>query len=82
VDDRQTYLRPKLACMSRYTKANHRVSMLFVRRRLWHVTFLEPGLHKLLPKTLTCEDEGKIRELARRGEGWRTSANRQSWTTQ
>jgi hypothetical protein len=31
--------------MSRYTKANRRVFMQFVRRDLWHVTFLEPGLH-------------------------------------
>ena len=63
--------------MSRYTKANHRVFTQFVRRRLWHVTFLEPGLQKPLPKTLTFEDEGKIRELARRGEAWQTSESRQ-----
>ena len=31
-------------CMSRYTKANHRVYMQFVRREVWYVTFLEPGL--------------------------------------
>jgi hypothetical protein len=30
--------------MSRYTKANHRIFMQFVRRDVWHVTFLEPGL--------------------------------------
>jgi hypothetical protein len=68
---------PKLAGMSRYTKANHRVLMQFVRRDLWHVTFLEPGLERPLPKTLTFKDEGKIRELARRGEAWQTSEDRQ-----
>ena len=46
--------------------------MQFVRRDVWHVTFLEPGLQKPLPKTLTFRDEGKIRELARRGEAWQT----------
>jgi hypothetical protein len=59
--------------MSRYTKANHRILMQFV----WHVTFLEPGLETPLPKTLTFTDEGKIRELARRGEAGRTSEDRQ-----
>jgi hypothetical protein len=39
--------------------------MQFVRRDVWHVTFLEPGLQKSLPKTLTFKDEGKIREPAR-----------------
>jgi hypothetical protein len=63
--------------MSRYTKANHRVFMQFVRRDVWHVTFLEPGLQRPLPKTLTFRDEGKIRELARRGEAWQTSEDRQ-----
>ena len=58
--------------MSRYTKANHRVFMQLIRRDVWHVTFLEPGLQKPLPKTLTFKDEGKIRELARRGEAWQT----------
>jgi len=28
-------------------------------------------------KTLTFKDEGKIRELARRGEAWQTSEDRQ-----
>jgi hypothetical protein len=46
--------------------------MQFVRRDVWHVKFLEPGLQKPLPKTLTFKDEGKIRELARRGEAWQT----------
>ena len=45
--------------------------------QVWHVTFLEPGLQKPLPKTLTFNDEGKIRELARRGEAWKTSEDRQ-----
>jgi hypothetical protein len=58
-------------------KANHRILMQFVRRDVWHVTFLEPGLETPLPKTLTFTDEGKIRELARRGEAWRTSEDRQ-----
>jgi hypothetical protein len=63
--------------MSRYTKANHRIFMQFIRRDVWHVTFLEPGLQKPLPKTLAFKDEGKIRELARRGEAWQTSEDRQ-----
>jgi hypothetical protein len=46
--------------MSRYTKANHRVFMQFVRRDVWQVTFLEPGLQRPLPKTLTFKDEGKM----------------------
>jgi hypothetical protein len=51
--------------------------MQFVRRDVWHVTFLEPGLQTPLPKTLTFRDEGKIRELARRGEPWGISEGRQ-----
>jgi hypothetical protein len=51
--------------------------MQFVRLEVWHVTFLEPGLERLLPKKLTFKDEGKIRELARRGEAWQTSEDRQ-----
>jgi hypothetical protein len=51
--------------------------MQFVRRDMWHVTFLEPGLQTPLPKKLTFRDEGKIRELARRGEAWGTSEARQ-----
>jgi hypothetical protein len=43
--------------MSRYTKSNHRIFMQFVRRDVWHVTFLEPGLQTPLPKTLTFTDE-------------------------
>jgi hypothetical protein len=68
---------PTLIDMSRYAKANHRIFMRFVRRDVWHVTFLEPGLQTPLPKTLTFRDEGKIRELARRGEAWQTSEDRQ-----
>jgi hypothetical protein len=68
---------PTLDMMSRYTKANHRVFMQFVRRDVWHVTFLEPGLQRPLPKTLTFRDEGKIMELALRGEAWQTSEDRQ-----
>jgi hypothetical protein len=63
--------------MSRYTGANHRVLMQFVRSDALHVTFLQPGLQTSLPKTLTFKDEGKIRELARRGEAWQTSEDRQ-----
>ncbi len=51
--------------------------MRFVRRDVWHVTFEEPGLETPLPKRLAFRDEGKIRELARRGEAWRTSEDRQ-----
>ena len=68
---------PILSVMSRYTKANHRIFMQFVRRDVWHVTFMEPGLERPLPKKLTFKDEGKIRELARRGEAWQTSEDRQ-----
>ena len=51
--------------------------MQFVRLDVWHVTFLEPGLERPPPKKLTFKDEGKIRELARRGEAWQTSEDRQ-----
>ena len=51
--------------------------MQFVRRDVWYVTFLEPGLQTPLPKTLTFQHEGKIRELARRGEAWNDSESRQ-----
>jgi hypothetical protein len=51
--------------------------MWFVRREVWHVTFLEPGLERPLPKTLTFRDEGEIRELARRAEAWQTPEDRQ-----
>jgi hypothetical protein len=45
------------------------------RRLVCHV--LEPGLQTPLPKKLTFRDEGKIRALARRGEAWQTSEDRQ-----
>jgi hypothetical protein len=45
--------------------------------QVWHVTFLEPGLQTALPETLTLKDEGKIRELARRGEASHDSESRQ-----
>jgi hypothetical protein len=77
VDDFRFIFAYAVCVMSRYTKANHRVFMQFVRRSVWHVTFLEPGLHKTLPKTLTFKDEGKIRALARRGEAWQTFEDRQ-----
>jgi hypothetical protein len=51
--------------------------MRFVRLDVWHVTFLEPGFDRPLPKRLIFKDEGKIRELARRGEAWQTSEDRQ-----
>jgi len=54
--------------------------MRFVRRDIWHVTFLEPGLERPLPKKLTFKDEGKIRELARRGEAWQTPRIDNCWT--
>jgi hypothetical protein len=38
-------------------------------RQVWHVTFVEPGVDR---------DEGQIRELARRGEAWQTSGDRQT----
>ena len=41
------------------------------------VIFLEPGLHTQLPRTLTFQHDGKIRELTRRGEAWQTSEDRQ-----
>jgi hypothetical protein len=51
--------------------------MQFVRRDVWHATFLEPGLQTPLAKKLTFKDEGKIRELSRPREAWHTSEDRQ-----
>jgi hypothetical protein len=51
--------------------------MQFVRRDVWHVTFLEPRLQTPMPKKLIFRDEGKIPELARTGEAWQTSEDRQ-----
>jgi hypothetical protein len=42
--------------------------MQFVRRDVWHVTFLEPGLQKPLPKKLTFKGEGKIRDWRAAGK--------------
>jgi hypothetical protein len=39
--------------------------------------FWSRGCKRHPPKTLTFRDEGKIRELARRGEAWQTSEDRQ-----
>jgi hypothetical protein len=50
--------------------------MQFVRSDVWHVTFLEPGFANATPKALTFKDEGKMRELARRGEAWGDSESR------
>jgi hypothetical protein len=42
---------PAMVSMSRYTKAHHRIFMQFVRRDVWHVTFLEPGLRTKKERT-------------------------------
>jgi hypothetical protein len=68
---------PKLACMSRYTKAKHSVYMRFERRQRWHVSFSEAGLETELPRKLTFRSSGKILELARRGEALGTLEDRQ-----
>jgi hypothetical protein len=64
--------------MSRYSKANHHVYMRFELRQQWHVTFLEAGLERELPRKLTFQSPSKILELARRGEAWGTLENRQA----
>jgi hypothetical protein len=64
--------------MSRYSKANHRVYMRFERRQYWHVSFMEAGLGRELPRKLTFKSPGKILELARKGEAWGTLENRQA----
>ena len=48
--NRFAFYSPILSSMSRYTKANHRILMQFVRRDVWHVTFLEPGLQTTTPQ--------------------------------
>ena len=63
--------------MSRYDKPTHRVYMSFFKRGGWKVQFLEADLKTSLPRKLTFSDPGKIRELAKRGEAWRTSEARQ-----
>ncbi|MEA2263802.1 MAG: hypothetical protein QOJ51_6627 [Acidobacteriaceae bacterium] len=42
----------------------------FEQRQYWHVRFLEAGLERELPRKLTFTTQGKILELARRGEAW------------
>jgi hypothetical protein len=37
----------------------------------------EKGQTESFPKTVSFKDEGKIRELARRGEAWQTAEDRQ-----
>jgi hypothetical protein len=64
--------------MSRYTTANHHVYRRFERRQYWHVSFLEPGLERELPRKLTFSSPGKILELARKGEAWGTLEHRQA----
>ena len=63
--------------MYSYDRPSHQVYMYFFRRGGWQVQFLEADLKTPLPKKLTFSDPEKIRELARRGEAWRTSEARQ-----
>jgi hypothetical protein len=66
-----------LAGMSRYERPSHRVYMTFFSRQGWQVQFSEADLKTPLPRTFTFADPEKIRELARRGEAWGDSENRQ-----
>lgn len=45
----------------------HRVYMRFERRVDWHITFIDEGQRRALPRSLTYRDAAKIIELARRG---------------
>jgi hypothetical protein len=72
------FVRLYWSCMSRYTKANHRIDMRFELRQVWYVSFLEAGLQTELPRKLTFKAPGKILELARRGEAWANLESRQS----
>jgi hypothetical protein len=63
--------------MSRYDRPGHQVCMTFFFRKGWQVQFCEQDLKTPLPRQLTFQDPEKIRELARRGEGWGTSEARQ-----
>lgn len=63
--------------MSRYDKPSHTVYMTFFSRHGWQVQFLEPDAKTPLPRAFTFKDPEKIRELARRGEAWGTSEDRQ-----
>jgi hypothetical protein len=65
------------ASMSRYDRPSHRVYMYFQFRGDWQIQFLEADLRTPLPRTLTCTDPEKIRQLARRGEAWGDSESRQ-----
>ena len=76
--DMFSFYSPILVCMSRYTKANHSVYMRFELRQHWHVSFVEAGLERELPRKLTFKSPGKILELARRGEAWGNLESRQA----
>jgi hypothetical protein len=69
-------------CMSRYTKANHRILMQFVRRDVWYVTFLEPGLEIPLPKMLTFKDEARSGNWRAAEKPGRPPRIVRCWTTQ
>jgi hypothetical protein len=43
VNDFRFVFAPRCFCMSRYTRANHRIFMQFVRRNFRHVTFFGAG---------------------------------------
>jgi hypothetical protein len=47
------------------------------RRKVTQPEETEKGQTESFPKTLSFKDEGKIRELARRGEAWQTAEDRQ-----
>jgi len=68
---------PILNPMSRYDKPSHTVYMTFFFRKAWQVSFLEADARTPLPRKFTFTDPEKIRELAKRGEGWGTSEARQ-----
>ena len=63
--------------MSRYTKRTTGSSCSLSGATYGTSKFLEPGRETPPPKRLTFRDEGKIRELARKGEAWGTSEDRQ-----
>jgi hypothetical protein len=64
--------------MSRYDRPSHRVYCSFMLYRgMWHCQFLEADARTPLPRTFTFADPEKIRELAKRGEAWGTSEDRQ-----
>jgi hypothetical protein len=51
--------------------------MYFFKRGGWQLQFLESDLKTPRPRKLMFTDPEKIRELARRGGGWRDSESRQ-----